>query len=550
MNPWNIQSLYDLQYYNCPSCIYKINSKQEFVNHAYDFHPESEEYLRNIKDGSISDVDLPIDTKIEFKADLDLSSSYQSNNLDIKIEEFEDTKDDNLSFNFDKSLSNAIVVADPTEVDSYYCNLCDIFYCNHYSLNEHKRVVHEHDDANYDLGSDEDISIDQFDKDFSLEDENAKRRIYQCDQCDKSYEVKSSLKVHIKTVHEGKRDHKCKECDKSYTQKATLDAHISAIHTQIKQQCPKCEMSFTTKRHRRDHLNRVHGEEKEKCFVCYKMICKSLLEDHIKSKHEFYTKYDLGYGIVDHNLKNPEQKRYQCNQCDKSYTQRGTLNQHIETIHQFVKHQCAKCGMIFKKRQSLRNHLKFQHGEEKNKCDVCGKMVFKSQLENHIKDKHEKVYQCPTCAKILKTKERLKRHIKGVHDKIRDHICEQCGATFPEWGGLHNHRVQHIDPQFECHVCGKKFRRKAHVEEHVQTVHMGVTKYPCPQCDNRYKTGSALKRHYEKIHQGIKNYKCMLCTNTYGQKVELKLHLARLHKRPDLVDQVKNEKLIHSSQIV
>ena len=99
MNPWNIQSLYDLQYYNCPSCIYKINSKQEFVNHAYDFHPESEEYLRNIKDGSISDIDLPSDSKIDFKTDFDLSS-YQSDNLDIKIEEIGDTKD-NLSFNID-----------------------------------------------------------------------------------------------------------------------------------------------------------------------------------------------------------------------------------------------------------------------------------------------------------------------------------------------------------------------------------------------------------------------------------------------------------------
>ena len=103
-NPWNIQSIYDLQYFNCPSCIYKINSKQEFVSHAYDFHPESEEYLRNIKDGSINDVDLPIleTTKIEFKADLLDLSSYQSDNLDIKIEEFEDVKveDQNLKIDY------------------------------------------------------------------------------------------------------------------------------------------------------------------------------------------------------------------------------------------------------------------------------------------------------------------------------------------------------------------------------------------------------------------------------------------------------------------
>ena len=260
MNPWNIQSLYDLQYYNCPTCIYKINSKQEFINHAYSFHPESEEYLRNINDGSISDIDLPTDTKFELKTKLDLMS-YQSNDLDIKIEEFEDTKDDNLCFNInDKSLLNPIVIADPAEVDSYYCNLCNIFYCNHDSLYEHRREVHEDDDNNkYDLEFEEDISIDdQVDKDFSPEeeDENAKKRIYQCGQCEKSYISKSSLNMHIKTTHEGRRDYKCEECNKSYTQKNSLDEHITSIHKGVEYQCPQCEVTFTTKKQRRMHLKR------------------------------------------------------------------------------------------------------------------------------------------------------------------------------------------------------------------------------------------------------------------------------------------------------
>ena len=60
-NPWNIQSLYDLQFFNCPSCNYKDYSKQEFVNHAYNVHPEAYQYLNNIKDGSIDDLITPND---------------------------------------------------------------------------------------------------------------------------------------------------------------------------------------------------------------------------------------------------------------------------------------------------------------------------------------------------------------------------------------------------------------------------------------------------------------------------------------------------------
>ena len=58
-NSWIIQSIYEFQYFNCPSCLYKNHSKQEFVNHACDFHPEYIKYLLNISDDSIKDIEFP-----------------------------------------------------------------------------------------------------------------------------------------------------------------------------------------------------------------------------------------------------------------------------------------------------------------------------------------------------------------------------------------------------------------------------------------------------------------------------------------------------------
>ena len=58
-NPWNIHSTYELQYFNCPSCIFKSYSKQEIVNHACEFHPESLTFLENITDNSLADVICP-----------------------------------------------------------------------------------------------------------------------------------------------------------------------------------------------------------------------------------------------------------------------------------------------------------------------------------------------------------------------------------------------------------------------------------------------------------------------------------------------------------
>ena len=62
-NPWSVESIYTLQYFICPSCLYKHVSKQNFVCHAFETHPESVNYLKNIKDGSLCDVLCPWDSK-------------------------------------------------------------------------------------------------------------------------------------------------------------------------------------------------------------------------------------------------------------------------------------------------------------------------------------------------------------------------------------------------------------------------------------------------------------------------------------------------------
>ena len=50
---WIVQSIYEFQYFNCLGCPYKSNSKQEFVNHLYENHPEAILTLKNIKDDSL-----------------------------------------------------------------------------------------------------------------------------------------------------------------------------------------------------------------------------------------------------------------------------------------------------------------------------------------------------------------------------------------------------------------------------------------------------------------------------------------------------------------
>ena len=58
-NPWKVGSLYEYQYFNCPSCPFKKDKKQDFINHTFHIHPESVDYLRKISDGSLNDIIFP-----------------------------------------------------------------------------------------------------------------------------------------------------------------------------------------------------------------------------------------------------------------------------------------------------------------------------------------------------------------------------------------------------------------------------------------------------------------------------------------------------------
>ena len=171
-NPWNIQSLYDLQYFNCPSCTYKNNLKQEFIEHAYNFHPESSNYLNNISDGSMTDVEIPNEMSLDFKYDLE--NNFSNGGLEIKVEEFDYDMTNN------QSRENDI--------------------------------------------------IDDYNSDFEEEKTVKKVKNHKCDSCLKSFSSPMDLKRHINSVHNGQKDQKCDLCGKTFSAAGNLKRHIDAVH--------------------------------------------------------------------------------------------------------------------------------------------------------------------------------------------------------------------------------------------------------------------------------------------------------------------------------
>ena len=157
-NPWNIQSIYELQYFNCPSCLYKNHCKQELINHAYECHPESIDYLANISDKSLSDINLP-SSRREIKTEINTDLVFPNDEYipEIKIETVEEHSilgkgiEDPLNVEKLDSLTSTFGTEYEKSFEQFQCPYCNKTYVTSSSLKNH---IHKHEKS-YDISPDD-----------------------------------------------------------------------------------------------------------------------------------------------------------------------------------------------------------------------------------------------------------------------------------------------------------------------------------------------------------------------------------------------------------
>ena len=271
-NPWNISSLYDLQFFNCPTCVYKVNSKQQFVDHAFQSHVECINFLSKIEDGSLDGLDCPWNYFKEEEEDFDTSDplkqqeqqteSFIQDNLngefiinlkDETIEPLELEKPSEHSEPVESSEPEAHEVQENSQEESkQYCQPCDLYFSHKSSLDRHHKSIHT-------LSSRQHCKVCDkyfFNKD-SLKRHNQsyhKEKIDQvacgvfCDVCeDELFQDDEGQKLPEELIAEHKakyHDLKCKICGKhgNWSNRKGLDTHILKYHTDRK--CNLCLFQY------------------------------------------------------------------------------------------------------------------------------------------------------------------------------------------------------------------------------------------------------------------------------------------------------------------
>ena len=115
-------------------------------------------------------------------------------------------------------------VIDPSSLkkNQLICDICNVKFSSHESLNMHKRVHTGEKSYNCPVCQ---KSFTQSGTLVRHKRIHSGEKIHQCTQCDKKFNEKKSLVTH-KLVHTRERPHSCNSCEKAFSQINSLKCHI------------------------------------------------------------------------------------------------------------------------------------------------------------------------------------------------------------------------------------------------------------------------------------------------------------------------------------
>ena len=243
------------------------------------------------------------------------------------------------------------------------------------------------------------------------------------------------------------------------------------------------------------------------CDYCNKIISKGNLKRHIEDVHE-------------------GQKKFECEHCNKTFSQKCNLKTHVLNVHFGKKFKCQKCQKTFNQKQIFLNHMKIKHNNKNKitkqfKCKQCDKeYIYKSALENHIKTFHKF------------RNEENKFVIKGEDEDLSEHEINEYDL-----------------PKYEHHNGQVKNENEHEIDEYdLSNITNKSGPIKCAYCNKTVSSKGNLKRHIEGVHKGQQKYKCELCNKSFSQKCNLKTHKLKYHKEKPFKIKVDQKRVFNKMQ--
>ena len=585
---WSVNCIEEFLYYCCPECHYREHSKDFFLQHVFEIHPDAKEELSWLPGVHIKseipefiECDIPV-SDINLKHEIDTEQLKHIPSIEMCKENVDNSiqcpkPDCNLQAK-NKSMESNYTVEKINGKYLYKCNFCEEFIrkVNNPFYFPNSTFACPKPNCKYQAKSEGFLSKHlKYHKD--------------CPYCEKTFSGPDSCRTynaHIKRHSKAFQQSKglCDNCGKDLKFASKLKVHKMSCFKKLNVSS-KNKHTFINKSEEIDPLRddltesvKVDNIENQQCknreipigndsdkinisdFIKVEVSGSDITNDSFEMKMNSVTtnrevemnsieesKYEHSKLLQDHKVFKNEQDnnelsrhivhegvKYECNLCHKTLSNRHYLKKHIQIVHEGQKnHTCETCGKEFAQKCDLKKHFKTIHEGEKVKCEICGKQFTQlTYLRTHIKFVHEgqertKKYICEFCSKAFSNTDNLKKHVSFNHTKEPSHNCHLCGKAY---ANLKQHiSVVHegIKP-FECDKCGKCFSSNADLTMHMKGVHEKA--FRCDTCGKSYPDSNYLKHHIASVHEGEKKFKCEHCGKAFAFLEGMKCHIKTIHE--------------------
>ena len=271
-----------------------------------------------------------------------------------------------------------------------------------------------------------------------------------CEICGAGFVRRTSWQRHVRqhsdTVFQ------CDICVKAFTTDYALHTHMLSRHQRGMYFNNRLrtveELGYTVDR---ETINRHLNNQ---CVICGKKLVAEKCPAHpsdfmlmfecnkcgLRAKHiEFFCHH-----LKSHN--NPVKSASSASRSAKNYTVASATSKRGEAVMAYT---CKVCHKSFQRREYVSHHMR-QHKDKSFACPVCDKkFTYKCNMKNHLLTHSEdKPFKCAECHKGFKREALLKCHVR-VHDPNRSPFkCHICGKGLTRKQYLQQHyRLVHPEVQ-------------------------------------------------------------------------------------------------------